>query len=259
MGICGSAENDGGAQQRQAGGGNRPLSVQQQQQQQQQRQVQQQQNRNAPPRVVAQAVTRQPWDYEYRSWSDEQLQQHRKIWWETRVTNLPEVWHAIRLYVETSDENTRKSITASVGLTQFQADEKNSIVFCYDRKGAQYDIPYVILKNPSRVYDAQGAVVQKAKDEDEIKREKSQLSVKLRLSNGVDFKVTTMGTETIGNLKKRICEEYKIAPERQRILHQGVLFTDASTSLAKAGMKQTNPPTVIQVFIIPDDVPLNRR
>jgi hypothetical protein len=251
MGICGSLDNSEDAQSNH-NHNNQPSQRPQQVSRAPSIQIQQQQ--------VSQQRTAQrvPWDYEYRTWTDEQLQQHRKIWWETRVTNLPEVWQAIRLYVGTTDEAARKSIIAAAGITPFQVDEKQNTVYCYDRKGAQYDIPYVILKNPTRISDSAGQATEKQKDAAEIQREQSKVSVKLRLSNGTDVKVETMGSETIGGLKKRIFDDYKIAPERQRMLYQGTLFTDNTTTLARAGIKQTNPITVLQIFLIPPDVPLTQ-
>lgn len=76
---------------------------------------------------------RNGWERDVQPMTRTQLAKEREKFWDTRVEGRPEMWTALRLAIEASDEVTRASVLEDAQLTQLEAETKDC-VYCWDAK-----------------------------------------------------------------------------------------------------------------------------
>merc|ERR1719336_1615164 len=92
------------------------------------------------------------WDEALPPMTKQELENKRRIFWETRVTGRIEMWQILKMSIEAerdSDEETAATIITSAGATPWQAGR--SCRFCYDATGERYEVPMYMFEEPRNI------------------------------------------------------------------------------------------------------------
>ncbi|KAI9851649.1 MAG: hypothetical protein M1838_003118 [Thelocarpon superellum] len=91
-----------------------------------------------------------------KQWTREMLDREREEYFDTRVTGRPETWHALRMAIETMDDDlsTAQTIIDAAGITIPTGDLINGV---YDEIGNYYQIPEPCISDPLNLVAASEA------------------------------------------------------------------------------------------------------
>lgn len=229
------------------------------------------------------------WDAALPPMTEAALQRMRNSFWDTRVEGRREVWSGLRLALEAADDATRLLVLEGIGCSSFRCDSKDCM-YVWDMRGFKYELPFYLVYQPRMMTSEQAAAATAAVTSQIIStsngsatngegsagtrtgtgtgtemaagtgtgknREKSKeplVKFKIRCSNGRDMNVEApLKATSVRDVKKIVQKQYSVAPARQRVVYRGRSCVDW-VSLADLHLE---PLTVVQVFFIPDDVPL---
>lgn len=79
----------------------------------------------------------------------EQLARLRAEFWETRVEGRTEMWQALRFAAEAESPELRSEAIKAAGLRP--ANKRGTLAAIYDERGALYELPVYVLRDPSNL------------------------------------------------------------------------------------------------------------
>lgn len=128
-----------------------------------------------------------------------------------------------------------------------------SLSDAYDELGNHYIIPVYCISLPTNLIQAEETSNSSGGSKGNLDIEQAtgeEIFVKIRLSNALkDIKMAVRTGETIGALKRRVCNEHGIPLCRQRWFFAGKLLYDKLT----IGDTKINKGYVIQIIVAPED------
>lgn len=180
--------------------------------------------------------------------TDGQLRSKRDEFWDTAPAfeGRKEIWDALKAAayaLETGDHSLAQAIIDGANISL----PHGTLMDSYDELGNRYQLPVYVLSAPTNLIE--DISESEAGGDSENQSPGLEIPIKFRISSSnKDLKLYVRTTDTVLKLKKRICDEMGIEPQRQRWFFAGRLLGD------KLRVEDAKIPKsyVVQVIVSPE-------
>jgi len=164
-----------------------------------------------------------PWKSDGEEMTREQLERKRAEFWDTRVTNRPEIWAVLRSAIEEPELDTAQQMLEAAAIILRSGDLVDG---AYDELGNRYDIPEYCLSDPVHLrepdpqeaedgYEKSETLLVDSPDHRDSVETAVAEEVRVRMSDtGHDFVIGIAESEHVGSIREKVAHLAGIKDKR---------------------------------------------